>query len=268
MWDLSKKWNRGVFGSYRKGDAPALLCSQGAWPRLAVPCSLFSRPGTKIIPLPLLPPPFCLLNRGDVQVKTVSSVLEVKAHGTTGRRVASRPSTIECKNWVGEKSTLLTASPSSSGISSSDLDTESTGSFFHDKSITLGSLIGISSFLELSRRSTRRRTTETSRDQKNSYKSRPWLFSLCSKLSTDAVDTNKAQSLGHFLEVERSAANIYRRNQTPAAYAPGDFSTIAPRSNGALSAEDGRKSDRELLEHGNGYGAPLLLSCLCGQLIK
>ncbi|XWS67052.1 hypothetical protein CRYUN_Cryun05aG0253400 [Craigia yunnanensis] len=179
-------------------------------------------------------------------------------------------------------STLLTASPSSSSISSSDLDTESTGSFFHDKSITLGSLIGISSFLEHSRRSTRRRTTETSRDQKNNYKSRPWLFSLCSKLSTDAVDTNNAQSLGHFLEGERRAANIYRRNQTPTAYGPGDFTPvmltsepnslfvgehIAPSSNAALSAEDVRKSDRELLEHGTGYGVPLLLSCLCGQLI-
>ncbi|XVF08080.1 hypothetical protein REPUB_Repub06bG0195200 [Reevesia pubescens] len=183
-------------------------------------------------------------------------------------------------------STLLTASLSSSSISSSDLDTESTGSFFHDKSITLGSLIGISSFVELSRRSTRRRTTESLKDQKNNYNSRPWLFSLCSKLSTDAVDTNDAQSLGHFLEVERRTADIYRRNQTPAAaaaYGPGDFSPvmltsepsslfvgdqIAPRSNVALSAENGRKSDRQLLEHGNGYGVLLPLSCLRGQLIE
>ncbi|XP_022765816.1 uncharacterized protein At3g17950-like [Durio zibethinus] len=150
-------------------------------------------------------------------------------------------------------STLLTASPSSSSISSSDLDTESARSFFHDKSISLGSLVGISSLLELSRRSTRRKTTETSRDQKNNFKSRPWLFSFCSKLSTDAVDANKDQSLGHFLEVERRAANISRRNQIPAA---------------TWSAEYGRKSDRDLLERGNGHGVPLLLSCLCGQLIE
>ncbi|XVE61867.1 hypothetical protein DITRI_Ditri06bG0073600 [Diplodiscus trichospermus] len=181
-------------------------------------------------------------------------------------------------------STLLTASPSSSTISSSDLDTKSTGSFFHDKSITLGSLLGLPRFLELSRRSTRRRTTETLRYQKNSYKFRPWLFSSCSKLSTDAVDTNNAHSLAHFLEVERRAANIYRRNQTAAAAnGPGDFSPVmhtsepnslfvgdqtAPRSTAALSAEDGRKSYRELSEHGNGYGVPLLLSCFCGQLIE
>lgn len=29
---------------------------------------------------------------------------EVKSHGSTGRRVAAGPSTIECKNWVGENS--------------------------------------------------------------------------------------------------------------------------------------------------------------------
>ncbi|KAK8570616.1 hypothetical protein V6N13_103027 [Hibiscus sabdariffa] len=83
-------------------------------------------------------------------------------------------------------STLIT---SSSPASSSDLDTQSTGSFFHDKSITLG----------LSRTSTRRRTTQTSRHQKNNCKPRTWFFSLCSKLGTDAVDTSiKSQSLGQW----------------------------------------------------------------------
>ncbi|XWS59804.1 hypothetical protein CRYUN_Cryun08bG0153200 [Craigia yunnanensis] len=188
-----------------------------------------------------------------------------QTYGSSGRRVASRPSTTECKIGLVRNRdfsvsvsfcTLLTASPSSSSISSSYLDTESTGPFFHDKSITLGSLIGISSFLELSRKSTRR-TTETARDQKNSYKSRPWLFSLCSKLSTDAVDTNNTQSLGHFLEVERRAASIYKRNQTPTAYGPGDFSPVMLTSEpNSLFVGDQiaprRKSDRELLEHGNG----------------
>ncbi|CAL5186675.1 unnamed protein product [Lathyrus oleraceus] len=36
------------------------------------------------------------------------------------------------------------SSPSISSISSSDLDTESTGSFFHDRSTTLGTLMGVS----------------------------------------------------------------------------------------------------------------------------
>ncbi|KAG2664720.1 hypothetical protein I3760_16G097000 [Carya illinoinensis] len=36
------------------------------------------------------------------------------------------------------------SSPSISSVSSSDLDTESTGSFFHDRSTTLGTLMGVS----------------------------------------------------------------------------------------------------------------------------
>ncbi|WCJ42090.1 hypothetical protein M5689_022918 [Euphorbia peplus] len=35
------------------------------------------------------------------------------------------------------------SSPTSSSVSSSDLDTESTGSFFHDRSTTLGTLMGV-----------------------------------------------------------------------------------------------------------------------------
>ncbi|KAI9154525.1 hypothetical protein LWI28_027548 [Acer negundo] len=179
-------------------------------------------------------------------------------------------------------STLLSGSPSSSTDSSSDLDTESTGSFFHDKSITLGSLIGVSSLLRLSRRSNRRRTTENIRDQKN-YKSKPWLFSLCSKLTTDAVNTNNSgPSLGRLLEAERRAAIICRSNQSPAAiYGPNDFSPVLPVSNqNSLfvdaqivaphsSADTERSSNREVLEHhGDAYGVPLLLSCVCGQLIE
>ncbi|WCJ28292.1 hypothetical protein M5689_009994 [Euphorbia peplus] len=128
--------------------------------------------------------------------------------------------------------TLITASPTCSTDSSSDLDTQSTGSFFHDKSITLGSLIGVSSILELSRRSTRRRTAQESlRDEKN-CKSRFWLFSLCSKLSTDAVKTEQetrapAPSLGHFLQAERRAI---RTSPNHFLYGPNDFSPVVPLS--------------------------------------
>ncbi|XP_030542605.1 uncharacterized protein LOC115749774 [Rhodamnia argentea] len=116
-------------------------------------------------------------------------------------------------------STLLTGSPTSTADTSSGLDTESTGSFFHDKSITLGSLIGASSILELPRRSTRIRIAESSRD-KRSYKSKSWFFSLCSKLNTDAVTIKGAQSLGYFLEAERRAAGGYRRNHNLALCRP------------------------------------------------
>lgn len=180
--------------------------------------------------------------------------------------------------------TLLTGSPTSSTISSSDLDTESTGSFFHDKSITLGSLIGVSNILELSRRSTRGRTAETLREGKN-QKPKHWLFSLCSKLTTDAVNVSNTPSLGHFLEAERrAAASVYRRNQnhSPNIYGPSDFSPImpvletntlfvggqvAPQSSSPLGESGGRKSDNELFDS-NGYGIPFLFSCLRGHLIK
>ncbi|XP_048226103.1 uncharacterized protein LOC8279567 [Ricinus communis] len=201
------------------------------------------------------------------------------------RPVTARVGLVRNRDFSGSISfsTLLTGSPppSSTTDSSSDLDTESTGSFFHDKSITLGSLIGVSSILELSRRSTRRRTAENIRDQKSNCKPKPWLFSLCSRLSTDAADTNHSTpSLGHFLEEERrtAASNINRRDGL-ILYGPNDFSPVvlpnshlnslfvgdhvAPQS----SASNGlRRSNTELLEHGNGNGAPLLFSCLCAQL--
>lgn len=181
--------------------------------------------------------------------------------------------------------TLLTGSPTSSpSSSSSDLDTESTGSFFHDKSITLGSLIGVSSILELSRRSTTGKAAETIRDKKH-YKPKPWLFSICSKLSTDAVTmNNNTPSLQQFLEAERRAANIYKRNQNPITYGSGNISHALPvtdhngllvignadapdRSSPCTSSDYERRSNEGLFQHStNGYGNPLLLSCLCGPL--
>ncbi|XP_047307369.1 uncharacterized protein At3g17950 [Impatiens glandulifera] len=115
-------------------------------------------------------------------------------------------------------STLLTASPSSiSHASSSDLDTESSGSFFHERSVTLGRLIGISSLLELSRRSIRARQSENPMNDKRNCRTRSWFFSLCSKVSTDAasMNINPTPSLGYFLQAERRAADIYRGNSPP-----------------------------------------------------
>ncbi|KAM7265107.1 hypothetical protein ACFE04_002790 [Oxalis oulophora] len=141
--------------------------------------------------------------------------------------------------------TLLTASSTSSSSSmdssSSDLDTQSTGSFFVDRSITLGSLIGLPALSQLSRRSTRRRTAAET-DQK---KTKSWLFSLCSKLSTDAVNTNQhynsAASLGRFLEQER---RVRRVNQN--SLFVEDHHVAVPHEN----------SIRGEQLH-NGHGAPL-----------
>ncbi|KAK7338829.1 hypothetical protein VNO77_19461 [Canavalia gladiata] len=153
-------------------------------------------------------------------------------------------------------STILTGS---STDSSSDLDTESTESFFHDKSITLGNLIGVSSFLELSRRSTRGRMAESSKDNKRIHKLKPWLFSLCSRLSTDAVSGNDAPSLAHYLEAERRAASTYRRNQCPTTNGPNDFSPIQDSNllldgsqvghhPSALDDDEGEEQNKEMEE--------------------
>ncbi|GAB4824391.1 hypothetical protein Ancab_007278 [Ancistrocladus abbreviatus] len=187
------------------------------------------------------------------------------------------------RNYLGSMSfntTVLTGSPTSSTDSSSDLDTESTGSFFHDRSITLGSLIGVSSILELSRRSIRGRQPEPLKVTKP-CKSKTWFFSLCSRDSTDVKDANSAPSLGHFLAVERRAAsNEYRRNRSPNTYIPDEISLaqpvgeantlfvngqIAPPQSSQWSSSGAESNQNRGLDDGNGYGIPILFSCMCCQ---
>jgi hypothetical protein len=158
---------------------------------------------------------------------------------------------------------------------------QSTGSFFHDKSITLGSLIGVSTILEFSRRSIRGRKTEPLKEKKqSSSKSRIWFFSLCLRDNStdDAKRVKNPSSLGQFLAVERRAADDYRRNyQNPAITGPDEVLGLAqPFAEPNSLFVDGRiappqtGSDMERrkdggVEHGNGVGVPLLCSCMCGQ---
>ncbi|KAF5445545.1 hypothetical protein F2P56_034591 [Juglans regia] len=111
------------------------------------------------------------------------------------------------------------SSPSISSVSSSDLDTESTGSFFHDRSTTLGTLMGVSfpsiAFRASSQHrephasvsvsvSTVSRKTKKARKNKNNAqppfamveRRRKW-WQICR--DNEAVPA----SLGEFLEVER-----------------------------------------------------------------
>ncbi|KAI3806396.1 hypothetical protein L1987_22300 [Smallanthus sonchifolius] len=135
-------------------------------------------------------------------------------------------------------STLFSGSPSSCSYSSSDLDTESTGSFFHDRSITLGNLMGVSSILELSRRSLRRdkmlsETLSLETKTKSNHKSKPWCFGfcLCQRDNADVIDvsTNNIVPLGHFLEVERRAAQDHRRGQqSPLIYGADELTLAQP----------------------------------------
>ncbi|KAI9112308.1 hypothetical protein K1719_016831 [Acacia pycnantha] len=184
--------------------------------------------------------------------------------------------------------TLLTPSLSSASMdsSSSHLDYQSTGSLFQDKSNnTLGNLIGISSIFDLSRRSTRGRMVEPFRENKRNHKLKPWLFSLCSRLTTDAVvamnrDSDNVPSLGHYLEEERRAANAspWRNRTFSYPYGVNDFSPVsesnslflggqvaAPECAAAMEGEEGgREPSRALLGQSNGYGGLVVFPCLCG----
>ncbi|KAJ1406883.1 hypothetical protein SESBI_24695 [Sesbania bispinosa] len=180
--------------------------------------------------------------------------------------------------------TLITGSPSSSIDSSSDLDTESTGSFFPYKSTTLGSLIGVSSIVELSRRSLRGAKTEVFKSKKEKkYNFGSWLFCLCSRSrNPEAEDqNNNPPSLGQFLAEERN-----RRNQNLLIYGPHDDlagtgtnieepnslfvnGTIAPPQ--SISPRQSIGTERESMGLGqgnnNGFGSLAeLFSCMCGQV--
>ncbi|CAK9319984.1 unnamed protein product [Citrullus colocynthis] len=147
------------------------------------------------------------------------------------RLLNARVGLLENRNFPGSISfnTLPTGSPISF-TDSSDLDSESSGSFFHAKSITLGSLIGdsTSSIMELSRRGNTEANLGGDRKINNfRFKYKPWLFSLCCKLSTDVVSATRTHSLAHFLEVER------RRTAAIAAARP---LPIAGRANNLLTS--------------------------------
>ncbi|XP_042475039.1 uncharacterized protein At3g17950-like [Macadamia integrifolia] len=170
--------------------------------------------------------------------------------------------------------TLLTGSLSSSTDSSSDLDTESTGSFFHDKSVTLGSLIGVSNILELSERSGEGRRAEALRNKK-SCRSKTWFFSLCSRADDSSSDSvnNPPPSLGHFLEAERRATNDHRRNQSPIIYEADEFSRARNASEPTSLFVDGllappQSNSNSWFDSDAGetsHGVPVLFSCMCGQ---
>ncbi|XP_059454663.1 uncharacterized protein At3g17950 [Corylus avellana] len=105
------------------------------------------------------------------------------------------------------------SSPTISSVSSSDLDTESTGSFFHDRSTTLGTLMGVSFPAITFRAPSQHRdpqasvsvSRKTKKPRKNNNNSNAPAASLARRrwwrLCRD--DGAKPASLGEFLEVER-----------------------------------------------------------------
>lgn len=105
---------------------------------------------------------------------------------------------------------MAVVSPSFSSHSSSDLDTESTGSFFYDKSITLGSLMGLKSDVGVSPRvvvhaqelTSREPEAPRSRQNTRSKKSKSW-WRLCRDSDDCDCHRNINPSLEQFLEEER-----------------------------------------------------------------
>ncbi|KAJ3677425.1 hypothetical protein LUZ60_003149 [Juncus effusus] len=94
----------------------------------------------------------------------------------------------------------VTSSPTNSSLSSSDFDTESTGSFFPDRSTTLGTLIGVSlpdGSASFRLNGEQRRTAAERRKWRWRRRggSRWWTSFCCESSPT---------SLGDFLQVERS----------------------------------------------------------------
>lgn len=79
---------------------------------------------------------------------------------------------------------------------------------------------------------------------------------------------NVAPSLGHYLEVERRTANTYKRNPYPTTSGPNGFSLsvgsqFGLQSTASLGKDGGKNQNREL-DQCDGYGAPIVLSRLCG----
>lgn len=191
--------------------------------------------------------------------------------------------------------TLLTASApcSSSTDFSSDLDTQSTGSFFHDNSTTLGTLMGVSTINnlhDLPRRSSsvipkgRSRPAEvipTVKKKNTQLRPKTWCLSLCPRNTKDAKienTFNNTPSLAQFLALERRANNgghRIGRDHCPIIYGPDDGLALAqpvtePNSlfvDGCVAPPRSSPLFRSgLIENGSkGCGIPFLLYCICGQ---
>ncbi|KAJ9565261.1 hypothetical protein OSB04_001227 [Centaurea solstitialis] len=98
--------------------------------------------------------------------------------------------------------------------------------------------MGVSSIVELSRRSLRRgkmlsESFSLGFNRKSNSKSKSWCFGfcLCQRGNVDVVDVsnNNVVPLGHFLEVERRAAQDHRQGQhSPFMYGADELTLAQP----------------------------------------
>ncbi|CAK8579767.1 unnamed protein product [Lathyrus sativus] len=139
------------------------------------------------------------------------------------------------------------SSPTNSSISSSDLDTQSTGSFFHDRSTTLGTLMGLT-FPAITFRATPQNTdspsaTATAVKSKRSMNSNAADFVVAKRRKRwwqfCSDGDSRSASLGEFLEVERrfGDAAFY---DTPAEFEGLVVDSLQQRNSGRALFADGR----------------------------
>jgi len=156
---------------------------------------------------------------------------------------------------------------------------QSTGSFFRDQSTTLGSLMGVSSIVEVSRRSLRETKTELLKSKK---KLKFWSWCLCLGWRSTNCEGENAPSLAQFLAVERRVANENRRNQSlhfELALAETNIAernslfingTIAPPHSISPTHSIGTDRKNTEIKHANNKASgslPQLFSCMCGICI-
>ncbi|EPS58281.1 hypothetical protein M569_16534 [Genlisea aurea] len=147
------------------------------------------------------------------------------------------------------------SSPDISSVSSSDLDTQSTGSFFHDTSITLGTLMGVN----LQPRTSFAgepvpiaAAADGRRDGGRKLRRRKWWRRLCGEESD-----SKRASLREYLEVERRFGNV----SAAAELEEGLVGEVA--KNGRALFADGRVLPPAKAEGVGGGGGGFEERCCC-----
>ncbi|KAF5730299.1 hypothetical protein HS088_TW20G00672 [Tripterygium wilfordii] len=153
------------------------------------------------------------------------------------------------------------SSPTISSISSSDLDTESTGSFFHDRSTSLGTLMGVN-FPAITFRAPSQHHRETlataaavsagsggnrrrkkqnvpgsiSVAERRRFRRRAAWWRLC-RDGGDGGDEARSASLGEYLEVERRFGEVAFPGELEGV---GVMEARQSRSDGRMLFADGR----------------------------
>lgn len=175
------------------------------------------------------------------------------------------------RRGFGEAPSFFMSTPSVTSESSSDLDTESTGSFFPEKSTTLGSLIGIQSSSRSDQsqalvlahgmtESERRKSISTGTSSSLARSRTSWCPMLGCRGGSNREALGMSPSLAHLLEEERKATGSQRQgsnnNVEEGAHTENDGGAIATP---ALLVHQNTLFDEEGILPPQPSGAPLKL---------